>query len=244
MNTKLKQIQKQWARIGVGLNVRAAKSTPDLECLILDTARSVSESPLLFTLVISWIGRYGKFIAHHRLRHLVACELEKEAQPALGLLLAYGVELGGPDELLNSADLCKKADEPGPLYAFERENETFARIAKHHASKTALRWNLWVEPAEPKFDALRNAEWIWKNNPALHDRIVRKGDLRATVLEVLRHDLPDGYAPSEAELARHCGATRAAVRKALDALEQEGYRLRTLEKPNRRDQPIHLQEAA
>jgi hypothetical protein len=78
-------------------------------------------------------------------------------------------------------------------------------------------------PNSTPFDRPR---WIIDRNPDYHDRIVRKGDLRCSILLVLRYDTPDGSADSEVALAEKCSANRIAVRNALDDLEREGYTLR------------------
>ncbi len=98
----------------------------------------------------------------------------------------------------------------------------------------ALEWNLWIPEQPPRHDALRPASWILERNPGLEDRIVRRGDLRATILVTLRRDAPDGRVESEAALAKLCSANRVAVRKALADLELEGHCLRRREPGKRR----------
>jgi hypothetical protein len=54
-----------WTRLGVMLNVTPARHTPDLERLILDTARIASSNSRLFLLAASWLARYGDYVARH-----------------------------------------------------------------------------------------------------------------------------------------------------------------------------------
>jgi hypothetical protein len=107
-----------------------------------------------------------------------------------------------------------------------RRGSALADLARRHACPEGLRWNLWLPDEPPKLDALRPARWIIERNPSYLDRVVRKGDLRASILLTLQHDVPDGSVESETALARLCSANRLALRHALDDLEHEGYALR------------------
>jgi DNA-binding GntR family transcriptional regulator len=55
------------------------------------------------------------------------------------------------------------------------------------------------------------------NNPSLHKRAIFSGKLQASILVTLETDPSAGR--SESALARACGATRNAIRDALDHLE-------------------------
>jgi len=107
------------------------------------------------------------------------------------------------------------------------------------------KWGVWAPEAELKRDAIRPVEWLLAENPGYRERIVRKGDLRCSILEVLRRDVPKGgRVRSESELARLSGATRTAVRKALAALVQEGEVRVAKEAGNERDRVVVLRHAA
>ena len=69
------------------LNVRAASGTPDLERLLLDTARAAGSEILSFTLAVTWLAAYGELVARHRLANLIRNQLEMSHQPAMGILL-------------------------------------------------------------------------------------------------------------------------------------------------------------
>jgi hypothetical protein len=56
-------------------------------------------------------------------------------------------------------------------------------------------------------------------------RAAHKGDLRCSIVEVIRRDL-EAETVSEMELARRCGATQPAIRAALADLERELPELR------------------
>ena len=66
-------------------------------------------------------------------------------------------------------------------------------------------------------------------NPALAARAALEGDLRASILaeiEAVRARAAAATVPSELELARRCGASRQAIRKALERLEMSGLVVR------------------
>ena len=124
--------------------------------------------------------------------------------------------------------ICDPADSPRPLFDIECANEAFRRMAEARASEVSRKWNLWAPEFEPKFDALRPAAWIMRMNPDYQERASLKGDLRASLLLELQDDPQVGA--SESELARRCGAERAAIRDALDDLELAGRIERRAEK--------------
>ncbi len=58
---------------------------------------------------------------------------------------------------------------------------------------------------------------VMKDNPDLHYRAIFSGSLKASAIVSLIHST--GFGISEAALARSCGATRKAIRDALEHLE-------------------------
>lgn len=212
-------IESRWARLGVLFNAQPSPESPDIELLILDTARELPSNPRLFPLVITWLVEHGFFVARHRLKHLVTTELEPEHQPVLGLLLDEAIDHGAPAELRIVRDVCTPFTTSRSLFDAYRD-PSLADIAKSTASETSKWWGIWAPPVELKRDAIRPSRWILEHNPHAFDRIVRRGDLRASIIETLRLDL-EGGAPSISAISRYTAATRAAVRDALRSLVQE-----------------------
>jgi len=210
-----------WTRIGAGFNVEPSPRTPDVERLLLDTARAASRDSRLFAMAMTWLSMYDKLVARHRLARLVATELEPGYRPVLGLLLELAQSAGRGGHFNAVMALCPPAELPGPLFDVDRHNPALAARAERRASPVSQRWNLWTEELPVKKDAIRPAGWIIDHNPVLRARADFKGDLRASILEVLRADASAGA--SESELARACGVTRMAVRAALADLELGGW---------------------
>ena len=222
----LDKVISRWTRLGIFFGASPARRSPDLERLLLDTARLVPANPRLFYLAVTWLSRYSNFVARHRLKHLVECDLEPDVQPGLGVLLALAIKHGASRELRIAADICAPAEVPRPVFNVQRRSRELEQLARERASDEGLGWNLWVPDQPPKLDALRPTHWLIANNPSYLERIVRKGDLRCSILLTLRHDVPGSTVESEMALARLCSANRLAVHKALDDLEYEGYELR------------------
>lgn len=216
------RVERDWARLGVLFNCRASRRTPDLERLLLDTARACPDNARLLPLVVTWLSQYGQFVARHRLKRLVQTELEPEHSAILGLIVEEAVTAGGTRELLIVSEVCEPRRLTGPLSRAQRTEASLAEIAKRHASEASVRWGGWTPPVVPKPDAIRPVSWLLEHNPELRERIIRKGDLRVSIIETLRRDVPGGTVQSEVALANLSGATRAAVRKALGALCLEG----------------------
>lgn len=204
------------------LNVPAARKTPDVERLLLDTARVASANSRLFILAASWLAQYGNYVAKHRLARLIGDELEPEHRPTLGLLLDWAKEHGDRNgSRFNLAiEACGPARDARPLFDAERGNALFARLAEQRASALSLKWGRWMADFEPKASALRLSEWIAQQNPSLHERALTGGDLVASVLAECQ--ACNGAIESEAELARRCGASRPAIRDAMHKLQLAG----------------------
>lgn len=210
-----------WTRLGAGFNVEPAGRTPDIERLLLDTARIASSDSRLFAMAMTWLSMYDKLVARHRLARLVIAELEPGYRPVLGLLLELSQGARGGSHFNSVIALCAPAELPGPLFDVDRASPALAARAKRRAGEASKRWNLWTEELPLKKDAIRPAAWVIDRNPEFRARADFKGDLRASILEVLRADASAGA--SESELARHCGVTRMAVRSALADLELGGW---------------------
>jgi hypothetical protein len=106
------------------------------------------------------------------------------------------------------------------------------------------KWGVWTPPVELKPDAVRPVTWLLDQNNEYRERVIRKGDLRVSIIETLRRDVPGHSVASEAALSRLSGATRAAVRKALDALRLEGVIGLGRDAMNERDHPVTLRRVA
>ncbi|MGH7132405.1 MAG: hypothetical protein ACREJO_10720 [Phycisphaerales bacterium] len=236
-------LEAQWARVGVLFNCAPAGREPDLERLLLETARGLGGNARLLPLVVTWLVEFNGFVAKHRLKRLAAAELEGEASAGLGLLLDAAIGAGASAELAVARGVCRPLKAGRPLTEDLRADGRLAGIAERHASGLSRRWGLWTPDVVLKTDAVRPAAWLLSHNPGYAARIIRKGDLRCSILETLRRDMA-GRARSESELTRLSGATRTAVRKALAALVLEGEVTVGERKENERDHAVELRRAA
>jgi len=120
--------------------------------------------------------------------------------------------------------VCRPATTRVPVFMVDSRHPVLLRRLAERSSAIARRWNVLAGPIDRKPDALRPAAWILAHNPSLGVRGLLEGDLRASILAAIEHD--PGAGASELELARRCGASRAAVRQALSRLELAGLVLR------------------
>lgn len=242
MKTIEPNLEEQWTRLGVLFNCEPASEIPDLERLLLATARGLSDNPRLLPLVVTWLVFYGAFVAKHRLKALVA-ELQPTDQAALGLLLESAVEHKAAADLRVAFEICNTVSVQKPLFNVYQGHASLESLAERTASPLSRRWGLWATEVQLKADAVRPVAWLLTQNPEYQSRVIRKGDLRCSILESLRRDA-GGHAKSEAAVAQLSGATRAAVRKALAALVLEGEVVISKKAGNRRDNTVTLQMAA
>jgi hypothetical protein len=232
VSDRLDKMISQWTRLGAGFTSDPSRQSPDLERLLLETARVAPGVARLFVMAATWLHRYGDLIAKHRLKRLIRDELEREHQSTLGLLLDIAQQGTHPAQFASIVRELSPACEARPLFDIERTSVKLIERAERRASPISARWGLWCEEIEFKDDALRPASWLMSQNPSLVMRADFRGDLRASVLAALEHDADAGR--SELDLARQCGGSRAQVRSALDNLELTGKARRTRSDRERR----------
>ena len=237
-------VERDWARVGVLFGCEPSLESPDLERLLIETARKCPDNARLLPLAVTWLVEYGQFVARHRLKRLVQTGLEPEPQGILGLLIEEAVRFGATRELLIISEECYPLSPAVPLPRVQRHQDSLARISERRASELSQKWGVWTPPVETKPDAVRPVTWLLDRNTEYRERIIRKGDLRVSIIETLRRDVPGHSVASELALSRLSGATRAAVRKALKALRLEGVVGLGTEAMNGRDHPVSLRHVA
>lgn len=214
-----------WTRLGFGFSVAPSDETPDLERLLLATARFSPDHPRLFLGAVNWVARWWTAVARLRLRQLIQEELEEPHRPVLAALIEEAARLsGGHKDLLDAISKCTPNKKAHPLFVVERGCASLVSAVEKGSSPAGKKWGCWFDPVEKKEDVLFAKNRVLHQNPTLIERTVRRGDLRASILESFRFDRKEF--PSETALAAHLSASRIAVRKSLDALEGEGITLR------------------
>ena len=225
-------------------DARPSSRSPDLERLIIDTARHIPSMARLFIMAATWLCRYGDMVARHRLRQLAIDELSRDERATLGLLLETAAEHSGTRHFNLIIEACEPTPDPKPLFLLDRSKPTLKSMLKRKASATSKRWGLWTEPFEPRFDALRQTAWIIQRNPTYRERALLKGDLRTSILAVLYDDPQAGI--SLKHLSECCGATMAAMLDAVSNLELSGRLAPRISRRGRRPEnaPLAIRVAA
>ena len=224
MTRTIDQVLADWRSIGIaipGCVGRVGRADQlDLERLLLDTARTLPKMSRLHVMAVTWLHLYGELVAKHRLRRLIADELEERDRPVLGVLLDTA-QLGlHPRPFDAIVDRLPPASDPAPLFIEAAEDPAIAAIVRRRSSAVARRWRRWAQPVDLKFDALRPPEWIRHRWPEFVVRADWRGDLRASVMASLRFDR--GAGDSEVRLAACAGGSRAQIRNALRNLQMSG----------------------
>ncbi len=207
----------RWARLGGLFNVPFSDTTPDIEQLLFDTAASLSSLPRLLPVCVTWLVQYHRLVCRHRLAGLTAQCTNPQTSAAFGLLLQTAGRMAKTEHFNLAAKQCTPIIPPKPLFESDRLSDTLAMLAHQKSSPLGLQWGLWSDPVQLAQDAVRPLSWLLEHNPSLKQRAIFNGNLRASILQTLAVDQQAGQ--SESQLARHCFATRKAVRDALDHLE-------------------------
>jgi hypothetical protein len=234
----LKPLIAEWASLGAGFGGEPARTggTPDLERLLLETARRAPAMARLFVMAATCLHEYGDLVAKHRLKRLITEEREEEHRATLGLLLDIAQRGTHPPEFetVIRGMRGRRKGAARPLFDIERETAALAARAERRASAVSRAWGLWCEEIEFRKDALRPAAWMMARHPGLVMRADFRGDLRASIVASLRHD--EGAGRNEVALAMRAGGSRAQVRNAPRNLEMTGrVRAGKAEGANRRE---------
>ena len=216
MKPDMPAILQNWVRLGVLLDARPARQTPDIEKLLVQTAEAMPGHARLLGVLVSWAVAFERLICRHRLAAMAAHIAEDIASAALGFALTEARRHTVTDHLSLAIAACRSARPGGPLFDVDRPRP-LAELARQEACPESHCWGVWSEQPRVRTDIIRSSEWILNQNPTLQARAVFGGNLRASVLECLRWQPEAGR--SESNLARACGATRKALREALDHLE-------------------------
>lgn len=210
-------ILSQWARLGAFFNVEPSEQTPDIEKLLIETAGLCPQMPRLFTVCVTWLTRYYRLVCRHRLAKFAAEIPETETSAVLGLMLSLTKQYTGTDHFNLVIKQCKPIAPAEPLFVLDRKSDALANLAESRSCELGQQWGRWCEAVELKDDAVRPLHWLMDQNPSMQYRALFGGNLRVSILETLAFNPDAGQ--SESALARHCLATRKAVREALDHLE-------------------------
>ena len=135
----------------------------------------------------------------------------------LGLLLDTAGQYASTEHFNPVIHDCRAVEVPKPLFDTDCVSDRLIDMARKRSSAIGQAWALWHQDAQLKPDAIRPPEWVMDRNPSYQMRAIFKGNLRASILVLLKYNPETGT--SESALSRACGATRKAVREALDHLE-------------------------
>ncbi len=167
----------RWSRAGALFNAPPAADSPDLEALLLDTARHAHGNSRLYTMAASWLASNDMLILPERLRALIRDELEPRFQPAMGLILDTARGCSGSHRLDAAISACSPAATPEPFFDAERTNPVLRKLAERHASPLSRKWNLWAGEFKLKSDAIKTLASILLDNPIYQDRLSEAGTL-------------------------------------------------------------------
>lgn len=213
----LESVYSGWKKLGANFNVGPAPITPDLERLLIETAGVIPENSRLYVVVLSWLAANYRLVCRHRLAGLAAGISDPVSSAVLGFMLEEAKTILSTDHFNIAIKQCESLTEPRPLFLVDCISDSFKNTAEAKSGDISRKWGLWCEDISLKPESVRPVSWIINNNPALIHRAIFNGNLRASIIETLKHDSDSGQ--SESLLARCCNVTRKALRDALDHLE-------------------------
>jgi hypothetical protein len=218
-------IEAAWTRLGAMFNTKAAGRTPDLERLLLETARAAPGNTRLFIMAATWLAEYPQYVAGQRLARLIRDEMETEHLATMGYLLEWARQNSSTRRVgrFNRAiaacsSMAANTSAATPLASVDRDNSGFARMARESASALSRKWGRWHDDFQKKLDATRPLEWVAAKNPDL----CKRATLSAAEASLLAELQSRGRIESEVAAARCSGISRPAARKAIATLRGAG----------------------
>jgi len=213
---ELTTLLAQWKRLGIEVDARPAPRTPDVERLIVETARLLPYMARLLPVATTWLVSCERLVCRHRLASFAAGITSTSHSACLGLLLDFVRATTFTDHLALPIRKCSPLLPPVPLLEAERK-ASYYPLVQLEADAIARRWGLLTPRPHLVLDAMRPIDWILAANPRLRERALLRGDLGASILACITHEASSGS--SESSLARTLGATRKALRDSLDHLQ-------------------------
>lgn len=210
---------EEWKRLGLEVDSEAADYPVDPERTLVESARLLPLMARLLPLTVTWVSYCEQLIDPAKLQAMALRLADGEQLACLGLLLSFAREITKTDHLSAAISACVPISSPVAMLTAER-TPAYRRIVEHEAHPISRQWGILAPLPEVKHDAIRPTSWILEHNPALRIRAMLGGHLKGTIFSTLSTNPAAGA--SESALARELGATRKAVREALDHLEYCG----------------------
>lgn len=213
----LDTLLSRWVRLGAMFNVSAAAQTPDIEMLLIASARILPEEARLFAMTVSWLARYHRLVCRHRLAAVAEGISDPVHSATLGYVLSAAGRYARTDHFNLAVKGCRPLSTPQPLYHAYQRNSRMVELARQEAEPLGVSWGLWTPSERLYEDVIQPAAWVMKRNPSLRYRAFFGGQLAGSILATLKANPEAGR--SESALSRACRATRCSVREALEHLE-------------------------
>jgi len=133
-------IESQWVRLGFGLNSGTSDFTPDVESLIVSSARCFRENSRLTELVVSWLARNGDYVAKHRLKGRISQLTDVVEKATLGLVIESAIELGASPDFACTVVSCELLAVPQAISLTDEHTPYFRVLAEETARDLSRKW--------------------------------------------------------------------------------------------------------
>jgi|SRR6185312_12579351 len=163
-------LASRWARAGAMFNAKPSSESPDLEELLVDTAKAARGDARLFTMAASWLAENSQLVNQRRLATLIRQCLAGKECAVMGFLLDTAAHCSQArfDEAISA---CEPAPRLEPVFDIYIRNPAIRRLAEKQASPLARKWNLLAPEIRLKPNAILTRARILANNPSYQKRI-------------------------------------------------------------------------
>lgn len=209
-------LRARWSRLGFSFGSEMAKTSPDLEALLVESLEHFRGDSRLFLGAATWLKSYGSLVDGHRLAQL----LEERVTPLTSAILGALLTAASSPHLKGLLARCQALETEELLFEVMATNPVLRSKVEAGAFPEIRRLGLLVDDLTLKPDALRPTSWVLRQNPELQVRALLGANLRASVLNHLLGS--PTTSPSISRLARDLGRSYPSVHAAVGALLSAG----------------------
>jgi hypothetical protein len=207
-------LYQKWAKFGWIVSEAAYPGNVDLEELIAETTHAARYDGRLMKWLLTWFKDFGDLVNKKRLLRF----LKKADTAVLGVAIEIAMNRGADKNFKTVLAKCKP-QKPAEVFQKGMEDVTiYAEEQKKHGQKEYRTWGFYCTMVEFYTDALRDREWVLKNNRLFALRAIFGVNIRSEIIHALEKN--DGFAIQR--LSKQIGYAYSGVYREVENLVVNG----------------------
>lgn len=177
-------LYQKWAKFGWMVSEPTFDGDVDLEELITETTWAARYDGRLMKWLMTWFKDFGDLVNKKRLLRCI-----KQADTAvLGVVIDIAMDHGADKNFKTVIVKCNPLKKPEVFLKGMEDITIYLEEQKRNGKKEFLKWGFYCTMLEFYTDALREREWILKNNKLLALRAVFGVNIRSEIINALKNN--------------------------------------------------------